>query len=585
VGIALLAYRAWTAFDTRSEQLTNTQQIVDGTNALLSSIKDAETGQRGFLLTGEDRYLGPYRQALVDVPATLGALANAAAGRNPDQTQRIEALKPLVWNKLDELKTTIELRQSNRLDAALARVRSDRGQNLMDQIRRSCAEIQTVAYGRLAEYTAETRRSVNQMGLLSTFGSIGLFVLLLLSTVTIKRATEHRQQLIRELEESGAQTAQARDWLQTTIQCIGDGVIATDADGKVTILNTVAQSLTGWSQEEASGLPLEQVFIISNEETNAPVENPVRKALREGRIVGLANHTHLRAKDGRYIPIDDTAAPISDAQGKVIGVVLVFRDITQRREAERAEHKAVAEIGRHSELLERTNAELQQFAYAASHDLREPLRTITAYTQLIELRSGSSLDDQSAECLQFVLAAARRMGVLIDALLDYSKAGEVPAKPLQAVDMEAVLARAIGNLNGSIEANKAMVTHDPLPQIMGDETRLEQLIQNLIGNAIKYRRHDDPRIHVATRESEKEWLFSITDNGQGIPPHHRAQIFELFKRLHGQAYPGSGIGLATCKKIVEHYGGRIWVESEVGKGSTFFFTVPVASEFYRTVSG
>jgi light-regulated signal transduction histidine kinase (bacteriophytochrome) len=151
--------------------------------------------------------------------------------------------------------------------------------------------------------------------------------------------------------------------------------------------------------------------------------------------------------------------------------------------------------------------------------------------------------------------------------------------------MDDVLKRALDNLNGSIEENQAVVTHDALPAIMGDQTHLEQLIQNLIGNAIKYRRPDLPHVHVAVRQSGDEWLFSVSDNGQGIPPQYQTQIFELFKRLHGQQYPGAGIGLATCKKLVERYGGRIWVESEVGKGSTFYFTLPAGTEFSRTASG
>jgi light-regulated signal transduction histidine kinase (bacteriophytochrome) len=239
------------------------------------------------------------------------------------------------------------------------------------------------------------------------------------------------------------------------------------------------------------------------------------------------------------------------------------------------EKKAAAELARHSELLERTNSELQHFAYAASHDLREPLRTITAYTQLVQLRSGSQVDAKSAECLQFIVAAADRMSLLIDNLLDYSKAGEVTNRPPISLRMEEVLERALGNLNGSIEDNNALITHDPLPAITGDKTHLEQLFQNLVGNALKYRRQETPRIHISAREAGNEWLFSVSDNGQGIPLQYQSQIFELFKRLHSQQYPGTGIGLATCKRLVERYGGRIWVESESGEGSTFYFTLPL----------
>jgi PAS domain S-box-containing protein len=582
---AMLTYRAWAAFERTRQEAQNTRQVMDGTTALLASLRDAETGQRGFLLTGSDHYLEPYRHAVTEIPANLDALARIEAGRrDPREFQRIDSLKGLVQAKMDELAETIELRRTRGLDQALALVRSDRGQSAMDQIRAICAEIQAASYDLLGQQREAVQTSAYQAGFTSLLGSTAVFALLALATITIRRGTRQRQRLIEDLQKSEEQATAARDLLQTTISSIGDGVITTDATGKVAFLNPIAQSLTGWTQAEAAGKTLEEIFNISDEETGAAVDNPAAKVLREGIVASLTDHTVLTAKNGRQIPIDDSAAPIRGAKGNVTGVVLVFRDVAQRREAEVMEKKAAAELTRHSELLERTNAELQHFAYAASHDLREPLRTITAYTQLVQLRSRFQIDQKSAECLQFIVAAADRMSQLIDALLDYSKAGEITNRPLNVLHMEDVLASALGNLNGSIEENNAAVTHDPLPAIMGDKTHLAQLIQNLIGNALKYRREDVPRVHLAARQSGNEWVFSVSDNGQGIPSQYQTQVFELFKRLHGQQYPGTGIGLATCKRLVERYGGRIWVESEVGKGSTFFFTLPASAVFYQSTS-
>ncbi len=582
--IAVLSYRGWVSFGRRSDQFAITRQVADGTNALLSSLKDAETGQRGFLLTGEDRYLEPYRRALTEIPAQLNTLVELTAIRRPDQAQRLQALRAPIAEKLEELRQTIEQRQHNHLDAALSIVQSDRGLALMNQIAASCSEIQSAAYGRLTEYSEDTRSSANLIGLIGTAGSIVLLALLLFSTVTIRRGTRNRYLLMEKLRQHDAQSSATRDLLQTTIGSIGDGVIATDAEGRVTLLNAIAESLTGWTQAEAKGLPVEQIFVLRDEENGGAAENPVRKALREGRIVGLANETDLIARDRRRIPIDDSAAPIRDAQENLVGAVFVFRDITERREAEREQKKAAVELAKRSDLLQRTNTELQHFAYAASHDLREPLRTITAYTELVQLRGDSHLDDQSKESMRFILAAAHRMGALIDALLDYSKAGEIAHSPARVVDMEAILARALANLHGSLEENKAVVTHDALPTVLGDETHFEQLFQNLVSNALKYRRQEVPRIHIGVRAQGEEWLFWVSDNGQGIPLQYHAQIFELFKRLHGQQYPGAGIGLATCKKIVERYGGRIWVESESGNGSRFFFSVPAMTGSARNAS-
>ena len=582
---AVFTYRAWAGFEHARQEALISRQILDATATLLLSLEDAESGQRGFLLTGSDRYLEPYRQALSRVPASLDALSRAEDRRGlPSQLQRIARLKALVRDKMDELAKTIELRRSRELEAARALVSSDRGKGAMDAIRSTCAEIQTAGDDQLLRQREQVRVSAYQAGLIGTLGSAAVFMLLVLATFTIRKGTRQRQRLIENLQKSEEEARVARDLLQTTISSIGDGVISTGAAGHVVFLNAVAQSLTGWTQEQAAGRPVEEVFHIANEETGATAENPARLALREGNITGLTDGTRLTARDGRRIPIEAGASPIRAGEGGVTGVVLVFRDVTQRREAERAEKEAAAELARHSELVERTNAELQHFAYAASHDLREPLRTVTAYTQLVQLRGASQLDTKSAECLQHIVAAAERMGLLIDALLDYSKAGEITHKPLRALHMEEVLARTLDNLNGSIEQNKAVITHDPLPAIMGDQTHLEQLLQNLIGNALKYRRQDDPQVHIAARELGNEWLFSVYDNGQGIPAQYQTQIFELFKRLHGQQSPGSGIGLATCKRIVERYGGRIWVESEGGKGSTFFFTLPAAADFRQSAS-
>jgi len=576
---AVLTYRAWASFERNRQEAQTTRQVVDGTTALLSYIKDAETGERGFLLTGADSYLEPYRQALTRVPATLDTLARTEASRrNPRQLPRIDRLKPLVQEKMNELAQAIELRQSKGFDAALALVRTDRGKAAMDQIRASCNEIQAASLDLLTQQREEVRSTAFEAGLISTLGSASVFMLLVLATIAIRRGARHRQRLIEDLQISEEKARAARDLLQTTISSIGDGVITTDTAGTVVFLNPVAQSLTGWTQEQAAGKPLEEIFNISDEETGSPAGNAVARVLREGSIGSLADRTRLTARDGRHIPIEDSAAPIRDAQGRITGVVLVFRDNTQRREAERVKKKAAEDLAKHSELLERTNAELQHFAYAASHDLREPLRTITAYTQLVQLRGAAQLDKSSAECLQFIVAAAERMGLLIDALLDYSKAGEITNRPLRATPMEEVLTSALGNLNGSIAESHAVVTHDPLPVVKGDSLHFEQLIQNLIGNAIKYRREDVPRVHIAARNLDQEWLFSVSDNGQGIPPQYQTQIFELFKRLHGQQYPGTGIGLATCKRLVERYDGRIWVESEAGKGSTFFFTLPAGAK-------
>jgi signal transduction histidine kinase len=227
--------------------------------------------------------------------------------------------------------------------------------------------------------------------------------------------------------------------------------------------------------------------------------------------------------------------------------------------------------------LERSNSELQQFAYVASHDLQEPLRMITGYTQLLAKRYSDKLDENAAEFIGYAVDGAKRMQGLINDLLAYSRAG-TRSKPFVVADCENILAATLMSLKVAIQESGATVTHDPLPSIMCDESQVGQLFQNLIGNGIKYRDSRPPQIHVSCRRRGSDWLFSVKDNGIGIDPCYAERIFVIFQRLHTRdQYAGNGIGLAVCKKIVERHGGKIWVKSEVGQGSVFYFTVPANS--------
>jgi PAS domain S-box-containing protein len=382
--------------------------------------------------------------------------------------------------------------------------------------------------------------------------------------VTLKDAQEAREKLTEEVKHS-------RDWLQTTLASIGDGVIATDQKGRITFLNGVSQALTGWAQEEAKGRPLEQVFVIHNEETGAPAENPVSKALREGRIVGLANHTKLRSKHGLEIPIDDSAAPIRDADGNVIGVVLVFRDVTERKEAEDALNKSMAE-------LRRANEDLNQFAFAASHDLQEPLRMITSYSQLLLRGYRGQLDDEAETCITFITDGTKRMRELLADLLAYTQLTGDEEEALASVDLHDAVQTAVDNCKAAIDDAGASVTSNPLPIVPGHKPRFVQLFQNLISNALKYRRDCAPQIHISAERQNGTWRVAVKDNGMGIDPEYHEQIFGVFKRLHGKTIPGTGIGLAICKRVVERYGGKIWVASQPGQGATFYLTLPAASK-------
>ena len=235
-------------------------------------------------------------------------------------------------------------------------------------------------------------------------------------------------------------------------------------------------------------------------------------------------------------------------------------------EARQKLEESVAELGR-------SNADLQQFAYVASHDLQEPLRMVSSYTQLIARRYKGKLDADADEFIAFAVDGANRMQRLILDLLAYSRVNTA-GRQFEPTAMETVLKAALNNLTNAVKESQAIITHDPLPAVMGDDKQLAQLFQNLLSNAVKFGGAQPPRIHISAKQTDGEWLFSVRDHGIGLDPQYADRIFVIFQRLHTrEEYPGTGIGLAICKKIVERHGGRIWVESELGKGATFYFTM------------
>ncbi|MEW6584640.1 MAG: ATP-binding protein [Nitrospirota bacterium] len=234
--------------------------------------------------------------------------------------------------------------------------------------------------------------------------------------------------------------------------------------------------------------------------------------------------------------------------------------------------KAEKEIMKYAEELKRSNHELQQFAYVASHDLQEPLRMISSYLQLIERRYKSKLDPDADEFIQYAVDGAKRLQNMINGLLEYSRV-ETSSESLEPVDCEKVLGDTLSNLKVAIEESGTVITHGPLPTVTADRSQILQLFQNLIGNAIKFRGREAPRIHISAGRKGNVWTFSVKDNGIGIEEQYKERIFDIFQRLHSRGYSGTGIGLSICKRIVERHGGEIWLESQIGKGSTFYFTI------------
>lgn len=312
------------------------------------------------------------------------------------------------------------------------------------------------------------------------------------------------------------------------------------------------------------GVAYEEFINSVHPEDRELVIKSVNEALHEKKPYDIDYRIVL--PDGAEKVVHEQARIIFDENGNSIRMAGTIQDITRRKkDEEKLEEQAV-------ELL-RSNEELERFAYIASHDLQEPLRTISSFTQLIARRYKGKLDSDADEFISFIVDGASRMQGLINDLLTYSRVG-TRSKDLAATDCEVVLSNVLASLREALDESGAVVTHDPLPTIAADPTQMEQLFQNLISNAIKFRGDEPPRIQISAERGKHEWLFSVQDNGIGIAPDYFDRIFIIFQRLHGKKeYPGSGIGLAICKKIAERHGGRIWLSSEKGKGTTFYFTI------------
>jgi PAS domain S-box-containing protein len=364
-------------------------------------------------------------------------------------------------------------------------------------------------------------------------------------------------------------TEQEHLLFSTILDSLPVGVVLADREAQVTETNLMARlMLFGESSMLYQSPKLEKVPAW-NHQTGDPLQKedwPLFRTIALGRTI-IGDIIDLVQPGGVNITLTVSSAPIIDVQWQVLGGVMVLQDITSIKEAEK-------ELVQNAKELTRSNAELQQFAYVASHDLQEPLRMVTSYLGLLEKRYGDQLDPKAQEFIDYALQGSERMKQLINGLLEYSRVNSRGVR-FAPLEMGQVINEVMLALKASIDENKAIIVAAQLPTILADRRQMAQLLQNLIGNAIKFHGPQPPRVEISAREDGREWIFSVHDNGIGIDPKYHSRIFEVFQRLHTVSeFPGTGIGLAICKKIVEQHGGRIWVESAEENGSTFFFALP-----------
>jgi PAS domain S-box-containing protein len=363
---------------------------------------------------------------------------------------------------------------------------------------------------------------------------------------------------------------ESRQQLAAIVEFSDDPIIGTGLDGRITSWNRGAQRLFGYSLEEMHGQSLSAIIPADDEPGCQEIFVRVRT---DG-----AAESHEGAwvkQSGALVDVSFTVSPIRGGDGKIAGLSVIARDVSERKRAE-------AELARQARELERSNEELEHFAHIASHDLHEPLRMIASYVELLDERYRPLFDDNARKYMSYLREGAVRSQQLLDDLLRYARVG-TQGKPFEWTDCNAVLDSVLVNLKVAVEESGVKISRGNLPQLMADPVQLGQLFQNLISNAIKFRASSAPEVRVEAEPKKREWVFSVRDNGIGIDPKYAEKIFVIFQRLHSRRqYPGSGIGLAICKKIVERHGGNIRVESRPGDGSVFYFTIPASHQMVLT---
>jgi PAS domain S-box-containing protein len=384
-----------------------------------------------------------------------------------------------------------------------------------------------------------------EIGLNPIRTSDGLMILSAITDITERKLAEERFRLVVEASPSG--------------------MIMTNPDGRIVLVNAETERLFGYLRDELIGKPIEMLVPPRIRSEHIRFRDAFH-ARPEARSMGIGRDLHIVRKDGTELPVEIGLNPIRTHEGMMVLSAII--DISERK-------RAIQALAKRSDELQRSNADLEQFAYVASHDLQEPLRMVASYTELLSEHLAGGLDDKAEKYIHYAVDGAKRMQQLVKDLLAYSRAG-TQGRTLRPIKSEIVVKNVIASLKVAIEESRAEIVCDNLPIVHADAVQLGQVFQNLVGNALKFHDERPPHLHIGAVRENGEWVFSVKDDGIGIDREYAERVFQMFQRLHERGrYSGSGIGLAIAKKIVERHGGRIWFESELEKGTTFYFTIPV----------
>ena len=542
-----LSHREWLQYHRINAAAAETRDVVDTIDRIRSGMLAAETSERGFLLTGEERYLDPYYRVGQSMPGRLAQLKQLMAGR-PDGPAQTAQLSGLVDRKFAEMADTIALRRSRGAAPALGEVLSDRGRVLMEEIRGLCSTMQRSETEAHSAAEADRETAARTTLLVTIVGSLLLIFLFVAGFEPVTSRESKAKQPHRVLTYGVALAA------VIVATLLRNALTPLIGEGRIPFITYFPAVLfAAWYGGFGAGAfcvalsTLASLYFIS----------PARSLLlaNPGDLIGLL----------LFIFVSFGIVLLSDSQRKAVA---------ERRRAEERLAGLNTDLQKLNGSLARTNEELTGFAFVTSHDLQEPLRMINTYAELLIKKYPAERGTDVSMFVETIAEGTRRMQRMLADLLAYAEIGAPEEERVEPIPLSRVIDGVRQNLKAAIEESGAVITYEDLPDVYVAESHLIPLFQNLISNAIKYRSAELPRIRISARPEAGHFRFAVADNGIGIEPEYHRKIFGVFKRLHTGKIPGTGIGLAICQRVVERYGGRIWVESQAGKGSTFCFTLP-----------
>lgn len=563
---------------------------------VMATIVDAETGQRGYILTQDTSYLAPYNSARTDLDHELAAVRELSVN-NALRRARIDSLSLVADAKLVEMNETIVLAQAGKHDSALKVVIAGRGARLTDRARQLIAEMKDTQTGLLESRTNIYDSRKRAVILIIVIGSLLAAALSVVTMLWLRSGVkdledakdtieEQSAKLSEELDKSTLLTEQlgatndglhrantavegALTRVEQLLQSTEEGIYGMDEAGKCTFINRAGARMMGYNRGDLLGKDMHATLHHSRPDGSSYPGNecPIHIATETGVPARVSDDVFWTA-DGRSIPVEFTASPIQ-AGGRTVGAVIAFSDITARRRADRERDRLIS-------ALARSNTELDQFAYVASHDLKAPLRGIANLSQWIEEDLGDSVQPDVVEKMTLVRGRVQRLEALIDGILQYSRAGRVRSQ-IETVDVGVLLRDIVELLAPPAEMKIEIVP--PMPVITTERSPLQQVFMNLISNAIKYNKRPGASIRISAVDRGDKYAFSVSDNGPGIEPQYHERIFGIFQTLESRdRVEGTGIGLSVVKKTVELHGGSISLDSALGKGATFTFDWPKTAE-------